>query len=246
MSIIRAEHVTYIYPDGTDALQDISLEIYAGDTLGIIGCSGSGKSTLLRALAGLIIPAGKIQILGRQLDHSSRKSLFRESAVVMQNPEDQLLGYDIARESTFGLNYYAPQKNKRLQLIEKYLKIFSLDDIKEKKSSELSFGEQKKLCLTIALSQERKLLFLDEPTMGLAAGERRSLIQLIKDMTNTRIIASNDLNFVLDLCKNIFLLHEGKLITAGRAHEILADKELMEKYGLEVPLNLLLYQSIYV
>jgi cobalt/nickel transport system ATP-binding protein len=107
-------------------------------------------------------------------------------------------------------------------------------------SHHLSFGEKKRISIATVFSMEPEVLVLDEPTSNLAPQIRRKLINLLKKIELTKIIASHDLEMVLEVCERVVLLNKGEVVKSGEVYEVMKDKKLMEENGLEVPLSICL------
>jgi cobalt/nickel transport system ATP-binding protein len=103
---------------------------------------------------------------------------------------------------------------------------------------QLSFGERKRVCLAGVLACEPSVLVLDEPTANLDPRARRQLLAILRNSTATLVMATHDLEFVLDTCPRVLVLDEGRLVADGPTAELLADELLMERHGLEVPWRL--------
>ena len=113
-----------------------------------------------------------------------------------------------------------------------------LNDQAERPPHHLSFGERKRACLAGVLACEPSVLVLDEPSANLDPRGRRRLIQLIERLPCTKLIATHDLELVLELCPRVILLDTGQIVADGPSRAILGDLELVESHGLEQPLSL--------
>ncbi|MFQ5836029.1 MAG: energy-coupling factor ABC transporter ATP-binding protein [bacterium] len=237
--IIKVENLEYTYPDGTQALKGIDLDIFRGESVGLIGPNGAGKSTLLLHLNGILKGRqGWVEILGMKVEEKNLIKIRRKVAIVFQQPDDQLFMPTVFDDVAFGpINAGYPQEKVR-EKVRKALKEVDMEDCEKRCSHHLSFGEKKRISLATVLSMQPEILILDEPASNLDPRARRHLIKLLKNLNLTKIVAGHDLELILDICQRVVLLDEGKIVANGRASKVLKNKSLMESHGLEVPLSL--------
>ena len=117
------------------------------------------------------------------------------------------------------------------------LKVVHIEQLKDKQIYKLSGGEKKLASIATILSTEPDVILMDEPSVALDPKNRRNLINILNRLNQAKIIASHDLNMIMDTCERTILLSDGKIIKDGNTKEILLDKELMEESGLELPLG---------
>jgi energy-coupling factor transporter ATP-binding protein EcfA2 len=240
---IDVRNLTFRYPNGHAALKHISFAAAAGERIAIVGPNGAGKSTLLLHLNGLLptlLPANgalpEILILGERIRAETLPEIRRRVGFVFQDPDDQLFCSTVAEDVAFGpKNFGLPQIAERVQ---QCLEQVGLPDHGPRMIGQLSFGERKRVCLAGVLACDPAILVLDEPTANLDPRARRQLLAIIQHHPATLIMATHDLEFVLDACQRVMVLDEGRLVADGPADEILADDGLMDRHGLEVPWRL--------
>ncbi len=236
---VRLTRLSYSYHDGTRALDAIDLDIRAGERVALVGPSGAGKSTLLLHLNGILQGTGTVRILGQSVAEGDMKLIRKQVGLVFQDPNDQLFCPTVFEDIAFGpLNLGVPTQQipKR---VEKALKDVMLDySYANRSAHHLSHGERKRVALATVLAMEPTILALDEPTSNLDPGNRRHLIQLISSLPATLLLGTHDLEMVLVLCSRTIVMDRGKIRADGDTRRLLADAELMEKHGLEVPLSL--------
>lgn len=236
--IIEVKKLSYSYPDGTPALKDVSLEVYEGETLGIIGPNGAGKSTFLLHLNGIFRGNGHIKILDMDVNDKNLKRIRSKVGIVFQDPDNQLFMPTVFEDVAFGpLNMDISKDEVEKAVINALQKVDMLDAIR-RTSHHLSFGEKKRISIATVLSMNPDILVLDEPSSNLDPRHRRDLINFLKSLEITKIIATHDLDMVLDLCSRVILLDEGTVIADGEVTEILNNKELLGSHDLEIPLSL--------
>jgi cobalt/nickel transport system ATP-binding protein len=240
---VEIRGLNYVYPDGTQALKDIDLEILEGERAALIGPNGAGKTTLLLHLNGLLTGEGSIEVAGLPMGDGAMREIRRAVGLVFQDPDDQLFMPRVFDDVAFGpLNLGLPEFEVRERVAEA-LQIVNMEGHEERPPHHLSFGERKRIALATILAMHPKVLALDEPTSNLDPKSRRELIELLERLETTLIIASHDLELVLELCSRAVLLDRGEIIADGPAWELLADERLMLAHGLEVPLSLRLAKA---
>ncbi len=236
--IIEVKNLSYSYPDGTHALKDISLEVFEGETLGIIGPNGAGKSTFLLHLNGILKGKGYIKVLDMDFNDKNLKSIRSKVGIVFQDPDNQLFMPTVFEDVAYGpLNMDMTKVEVEEAVINALKKVDMLYAMK-RISHHLSFGEKKRVSISTVLSMNPEVLVLDEPSSNLDPKHRRELINLLKSLEITKIIATHDLDMVLDLCSRVILFNKGTIVADGETIKILNDKELLESNDLEIPLSL--------
>lgn len=238
--IIEIRNLNFSYPDDTKALENISMDVYESETIGIIGPNGAGKSTLLLHLNGLLDGNGKVKIFDKTLSKENIALIRQKVGLVFQDPQDQLFMPTAYEDVAFGPENLGLPKEEIDRKVNFALEGVGLLDKKNHISYHLSLGEQKRLAIATVLSMSPEVLVLDEPNSNLDPASRRHLINLLKNLKVTKIIATHDMEMALDLCSRVILLDRGKIISEGEARKILSNKSLLESHGLEIPLSILL------
>jgi len=237
LAAIVVRDLSYAYPGGKSALSQIHFEAAAGESIGLIGPNGAGKTTLFLCLTGVLaVRPGCVAISGLDpADKSQRKLLPQHVGIVFQNSDDQLFATSVADDVAFGpLNLDLPREEVQSRVREALAQV-RLTGFEERAPHQLSGGEKRRAAMAGVLAMKPSILFLDEPTMFLDPRGRRELIALLKELGGTRLIASHDLELILELCPRTMVLDAGRLIAIGHSREILGDRRLMEEHGLEVP-----------
>jgi cobalt/nickel transport system ATP-binding protein len=236
---VRIIRLNYTYPDGTRALEKIDLDVLPGQRLAIVGPSGAGKSTLLLHLNGVLRGTGSIQIMKKNLDESNLQEIRKQVGLLFQDPNDQLFCPTVYEDIAFGpLNLSVPPDEIQRR-VDKALSDAGLDkSIRSRSSHHLSLGERRRVSLASVLAMEPAILGMDEPTSNLDPRNRRHLIEVISSLNATLVIATHDLELVLDVCPRTVLMDQGKIWADGETRAMLSDSRLMEAHGLEVPLSL--------
>ncbi|MCE5243259.1 MAG: ABC transporter ATP-binding protein [Syntrophobacteraceae bacterium] len=237
--IVEVKDLQYTYPDGNPALRGISFRITHGESVGIIGANGAGKSTLLLHLNGYLIPeAGTVRIGDFPLTRKTLEYVRRTVGMVFQDPDDQLFMPVVYDDVAFGpLNLGLPPEEVD-QRVAEALETVGASHLRERPPYRLSGGEKRAVAIASVLSMSPSILVMDEPTSNLDPRARRQLIGLLRTFEHTRIIATHDLDMVLDLCSRTMILKEGRLAADGPTLEILQNDALLEACHLERPFRL--------
>ncbi len=236
--IIEIKKLEYSYPDGTEALKDVSLDIFEGESLGIIGPNGAGKTTLLLHLNGILKGNSYVKILDWELKEKNLPYIRNKVGLVFQDPDDQLFMPTVFDDVAFGpINMGLDEEKVKHNVLEALGAVDMQDSINHL-AHHLSAGEKKRISIATVLSMEPEILVLDEPSSNLDPKAREHLIELLKELNLTKIIAGHDLELILDTCRRVVVLDGGEIIADGDVIEILSDKLLMEQHGLKMPLSL--------
>jgi cobalt/nickel transport system ATP-binding protein len=230
--MIEIMDLDFHYPDGKSALEKINLCIQSGEKVALVGPNGAGKSTLLLHLNGILQGKGVVRINGMEV---SKENLLRIRGVVgmvFQNPDDQLFSVTIAEDVAYGPIYQGFDRESVEQKVKTALKAVHLEGFEERHPFHLSGGEKKRASIATVLSMEPEYLVLDEPTSGLDPKSRRELIELLKSLSQTQIIATHDLPMVRDFADRVVLLNCGRVIADDSMEKIMFNKELLRENDL--------------
>lgn len=217
---------------GPVVLRDVSLAVHRGEAVAILGSNGAGKSTLGGSLAGLL-----------RLKGGARTGAA--GGVAFQNPENQFLAGSVREEIGQALSRDIPQ-DERGEIIDETLAEWNLADLASRHPYELSQGQKRRLALaTLTVSDRWPLLVLDEPTAGLDAAGVAMLANRIDALRSTGhalAIITHDMDFALRCCSRAVIVGEGGILADARAVDVMSDKALLSRAGLEPPLLLPLMQ----
>ncbi|MBN1374971.1 MAG: ABC transporter ATP-binding protein [Dehalococcoidia bacterium] len=230
--MIEIKELTYVYPDGQRGLDSIDLIIYAGESVGLIGPNGAGKSTLLLHLNGILRSESGIRVCGLPVEDKNIREIRKKVGMVFQDPEDQLFSLNVFEDVAFGPVNMGYSKDEVSMRVEAALQKVGMSAYEKRSSHHLSIGEKKRIAIATVLSLDPEVLALDEPTSSLDPRGKWSLIELLKSLPVTRIVASHDLDLVKCLCDRVVILNEGKIVADGSAAEILGNEALLDEHGL--------------
>ncbi len=234
---IECNHMNFSYQKDRKILHNINLSIQHGESLGLIGANGVGKSTFLKLLVGLLTGyEGEIYIQGQAVVKKNLIDIRRKIGYVFQDSDSQLFMSTVYEDVAFGPRNYGYSNIEVEEKVRNALRKVKIEKLKDRQIYRMSGGEKKLASIATILAIEPEVILLDEPSIALDPRNRRNLIQILNEMMETKIIASHDLDLILDTCERTVLLAEGNIIKQGKTKEILQDKSLLETYGLELPL----------
>ncbi len=239
MNALEVRHLGYHYPDGTTALRDVTFAVAEGERVGLIGPNGAGKSTLLLHLNGLLPehPAAvpTIHVFGTAVAEPQLAAIRARVGLLFQDPDDQIFCPTVWEDVAFGPLQLGLHGAGLATRVERALEQVGLGGFDERLPHHLSRGEKRRVCLAGLLACEARLLALDEPTSDLDPRGRRELKGLLEALPVAQVIATHDLELVVELCPRVIVLDRGGVVAQGPTAELLADEQLMLAHGLERP-----------
>jgi len=238
MNIIEIDDLHFTYPDGTRALRGVSLSVTAGQSLGLIGPNGAGKSTLLLHLNAILSGSGAVRFQGTPVEQCDAAELRAAVGLVFEDPTDQLFMPTVLDDVSFGpLNLGMPSEEARERALE-VLEAVEAAHLRSRAPHHLSAGQKRRVALATVLAMEPEVLVVDEPAAALDPEGREQIIELLAGLEVTKILASHDLEMILELCDQVALLDDGEIHVQGSTREVLSDEKLLRAHGLRVPLTL--------
>ncbi len=235
--VISIKNLTYRYPDGTLALDNVSLDVFGGELIALLGPNGAGKSTLLLHLNGVLKGSGLVSIFGGNIQDKKRGEIIREVGIVFQDPDDQLFMTTVFDDVAFGPMNMGLSKQEIGERVEDALGNVGLRGYEDRYPHNLSFGEKKKVSLATITSMEPEIIVLDEPTSNMDPKSRADILRIIKELKSrgkTIIIATHDINAVPEIADRIYIL-DRRIIAEGSPREIFMNVDLLKKANLDVP-----------
>ena len=237
--MIAVRDLSYRYPDGHDALLDVSFTLGPGERVALIGPNGAGKSTLLLHLNGLLpdrppsTPA--VTVDGLPVTEANLREIRRRIGLLFQDPDDHLFCPTVWEDVAFGPRQLGLREPALSRLVAESLAQVGLAGFEERLPHHLSRGEKRRACLAGLLACDARALVLDEPTSDLDPRGRRELMALLADLPVTQLIATHDLEFVVEICPRTIVLDGGRIVADGPTRRLLGDEPLMLAHGLERP-----------
>lgn len=236
---IELRQVGYRYADGTTALRGVSFCVAAGECVGLVGPNGSGKSTLLLHLNGTLglddSGGGEVRINGRRVDRKTLYDVRREVGLLFQHADDQLFCPTVAEDVAFGPEQFGLPADEVRQRVSAALADMGLVGFEQRSPGRLSGGEKRLVCLAGVLACAPSVLVLDEPTGELDPRGRRHLKDILRGLKVAKLIATHDLELVVELCTRVVVLDGGTVVAEGPTRQVLSDEALMLAHGLERP-----------
>lgn len=237
--IVESKNVFFHYPDGTEVLKDISFRIVHGESVGLIGANGTGKTTLLMNLSGQLLPAkGLISVGEVPLNNKTKQEIRKKVGFVFQRPDDQLFMPTVYEDVAFGPVNLGLSSEMVDERVKSVLETVGCLHLIHRPPHRLSEGQKSAVAIATVMAMNPDILLMDEPASNLDPKSRRQLINLLKSFEHTKIIASHDLDLILDVCKRCIVIKEGKVVADGSTDKILSDRVLLEENNLELPLSL--------
>lgn len=236
--LLKLEQLEFEYEKKNPVIKGISFSAYAGESIGLIGANAVGKSTLLKLLVGLNTGySGKLEVVGHEMNSNNVNHIREHIGYVFQDSDSQLFMTTVREDVAFGPRNYGYSAKEVESRVSEALSLVHIENLADKPIYKLSGGEKKLASIATILSMEPDIILMDEPSVALDPRNRRRLINLLNDLEPMKIIASHDLDFILDTCQRVILLSEGEIVADGEAEHILRDRELLEANGLELPLR---------
>ena len=235
--MISFEHVSFAYEEGRQVLSDLNFVIREGEAVGLIGANGSGKSTLMKVLLGLLAHEGSVQVDGLEVRKENLREIRKKMGLVLQNSDNQMFMPTVYEDIMFAPLNYGMSREEAEQKTDQVLGLLGLAELKHRHNHKISGGEKRMAAIATVLAMDPEAMLMDEPTSALDPYNRRVVINTIRSLPNTKLIASHDLDMILDTCERVILLSSGRIAADGAAEEVLRDRELLEANRLELPLR---------
>lgn len=239
---VEVRQLSYRYAQGPAALDGLGFAVAAGECIAVLGPNGAGKSTLLLHLNGLLPEhppkTPSIWIDGQPIVAGTLELVRQRVGLLFQDPDDQLISATVFEDVAFGPRQLGVAGQELQALVGRCLSQVGLAGFGDREPHRLSHGEKRRVCLAGVLACRPSVLVLDEPTSDLDPRGRREFKALLRSLPGAKLIATHDLELVVDLCSRVLILDEGRLVAEGPTVPLLANEELMLAHGLEKPHSL--------
>lgn len=230
--------VSFSYEDKKDILKEITFEVSENESIGIIGANGVGKSTLLKLLVGLNTGyRGKIYIDDILVNKKNIHLVREKIGYVFQESDNQLFMSTVYDDVAFAPKNYGFPDEEVERRVNEALNMVGIEHLKGERNYKLSGGEKKLVSIATVLSMKPNIILMDEPSASLDPRNRRNLINILNEFNHLKLIASHDLDFILDTCERTILMYNGRIVKDAKTKDILNDKKILEENGLELPLR---------
>lgn len=231
---LRFEQVCHRYPDGHEALRNVSFEVTHGEKVAVIGANGAGKSTLLLHTDGLLLPtSGQVVVGGVPVTRRTLPTIRRTVGYLFQQPDDQLFMPTVGEDVAFGPANMELDDAEIERRVAEALAAVGATGLRDQSPNRLSGGQKKRVAIATILAMEPSILVMDEPTAALDPMARQQLVELLRTFRHTTLIATHDMALVRELCPRVLVLHRGTLAADGPTNELLANRTLLAAYEIE-------------
>lgn len=231
--VLSVQGLSYRYPGGAQALQDVSFDVAPGEHVALLGANGAGKSTLLWCLVGILPASGTVTLDGTTLTGETLKEVRRKLALAFAEPDDQLFMPTVLRDVMFGPMAAGDSPGAaQAQAREVAHRVGLAEELLEREPHQLSSGEKRRAALAAVLVSDPKVLALDEPTNSLDAPGREALAATLSGLECAQVVASHDLEFVAEVCTRGIVMVEGSVVEDVELRALLSDRAKLIEYGL--------------
>lgn len=239
------DDVHYRYPNGYEALCGVSFCITHGEKVALVGANGAGKSTLLLHTNGLLIPSqGEVVMGGIKLTRRTLPLVRQSVGLVFQDSDNQLFMPTVEEDVAFGPSNMRLEPEEIRRRVTEALDAVGALHLRGASPFRLSGGQKKRVAIATVLSMEPSVLVMDEPTSNLDPRARRQIIDLIRRFGHTTLIATHDMEMVLDLCDRTIVMKQGRIVADGSTRHVFGDLALLEECGLEQPCELRMKRAL--
>lgn len=238
-AVFQFDGLSFIFPDGHAALQDIDLTIHEGDRIALVGPNGAGKTTLVKHLNGIYRPSnGTVRYQGEAVEGEHLRRTRMEVAMLFQDPDNQLFSNTIYDDVAFGpLNQGLDREQADLQ-VRAAIQAVGLQSLLYKAPHHLSYGQKKRAALATLLSMDPPVLILDEPTANLDPKQEKIFFQLLAEFSGTLICISHDLPFLYMLCLRAVVLADGRVQHDLPIEDFVSHRHSLRDHGLDFTFRL--------
>lgn len=232
--MIEFQNVSFSYGD-VPVVENLSFTIQKGETVGLIGANGAGKSTIMKLMLGLLSGSGEIQVDGLPVCRDNLAEIRKKIGFVLQDSDNQMFMPTVYEDMIFGPRNYGLSKEETERRVDAVLNRLGLTGLKHRHNHKISGGEKRMAAIATILTMEPETILMDEPSTALDPVNRRTVINTINTLPQTKLIASHDLDMILDTCQRVILLSRGKIVADGPAEHILRNQALLEANRMELP-----------
>ena len=238
--MIEFRHVDFSYEKDRPVLRDLSFCIEKGESVGLIGANGAGKSTVMKLLLGLLAPSsGEILVDGIRVEKKTLPEIRRKLGFVLQNSDNQMFMPTVYEDMIFAPLNYGLSREEAEKRVDAVLRKLGLEELKHRHNHRISGGEKRMAAIATILAMEPEAVLMDEPSSALDPYNRRLVINTVRELPQTKLITSHDLDMILDTCGRVILLSGGGIAADGPADTILRDRALLEAHRMELPFCLM-------
>lgn len=246
--ILKIKDLYYDYGNGTTALNGVSVDIYEGEKIAVIGSNGAGKSTFFLNTNGVLKPdQGEISYRGTIINKKNLKELRKNIGIVFQDADNQIIASTVMAEVGFGpMNLKLP-KEEVLKRVEEALTYMNILDYKDRPPHYLSGGEKKRVSIADIIAMKSEIIIFDEPTAGLDPLNAQMLEEVLGKLCSegkTMLISTHDVDFVYRWAERTLVFCQGEIIADGTPLEIFQNEEILKQANLKRPTMMEVYDLL--
>lgn len=234
--MIRFQNVSFSYDKKTPVVKNVDLTIGKGETVGLIGANGAGKSTILKLILGLLSAEGTILVDGLPVKKENLPAIRKKTGYVLQDSDNQMFMPTVYEDMMFGLRNYGMSREAAEARVDMVLDQMNLRELKYRHNHKISGGEKRMAAIATVLAMQPEVILMDEPSTALDPFNRRTVIRTVRSLPQTKLIASHDLDMILETCSRAILLTQGGIAADGDCESILRNRALLEENRMELPL----------
>lgn len=204
--MIDFKNVSFFYEPGRPVIENLSFHIEEGESVGLVGANGAGKSTVMKLLLGLLEGEGTILVEGLEVKKQNLPEIRKKLGFVFQNSENQMFMPTVYEDMMFGPLNYGVKREEAEKKVDEVLARLNLQHLKHRHNHKLSGGELKMAAIATILAMEPQIILMDEPTASLDPENRRTVIETIRSLGQTKIITSHDPEVIAEVCTRVIEL----------------------------------------
>lgn len=239
MKDLVIKNVSFSYPGDFLAVDDISMEIKAGENVAIVGQNGAGKSTTVKMMNGLLKPSkGDILVGDMNTKDYTTAQIAKHVGYVFQNPDDQIFNATVEEEVAYGPKYMKLDPEEEKRRVEFALKVTGMDEFKDENPMNLPLSTRKFVTIAAVIAMDTDIMIFDEPTAGQDIEGNKQLSEILKvlhEMGKTVITISHDMEFVVENFDRVIVMAKKKVVREGTPAEIFWDLETLKYAMLHQP-----------
>jgi len=245
---IRVEDLWHVYPNGIEALKGVSLQIYRGEFVAIVGQNGSGKTTLVKHFNGLLKPTrGDVYVFDMNTKNVTISTLSRFVGYVFQNPDNQIFASSVKDEVAFGLKNLGYSRDEVEEMVEQALDFVGLKGLENEHPFHLSKAERQLVAFASIIAMKPKIIVVDEPTTGqdwFGTSKMMNMLKKLNEEGHTIIVVTHDMNVVAEYAERVIVLHSGRILMDGDPREVFYKVEDLARVYVEPPPIVLLMNRL--
>ncbi|HMK54606.1 MAG TPA: ATP-binding cassette domain-containing protein [Methanobacteriaceae archaeon] len=241
MNVIETREITYQYPDGTLALENVNFKALQGKMVALLGPNGAGKSTLFLHFNGILRPtSGEVRIKDSALGYKKEDlmKVRQKVGIVFQNPDDQLFAPTVMEDVAFGPLNMGLDTEEVERRVKASLEKVGMEGYEKKPPHHLSGGQKKRVAIAGILAMQPEIMVLDEPTSGLDPKGASQILRILYQLNQegmSIVISTHDVDLVPLYASQVYIISEGKIIKEGTPQEVFSDVKIIRSANLRLP-----------